>query len=126
MRISYPGGGAGLSALGAWGLACAHLAQVTDGARYVLVLHLGIGVLALLTAVRLWCRTCFEARLMAGLLSATTALGVLLAVTVGAPGQPPRALAAPDWLALAAAVAMVVGVVVDRVGTSAAAGDTAH
>lgn len=71
---------------------------------YVGVLDLGVGAVGLLTA---WClvgRHCFEARLASAILAWSSALGTLLALGLGSPGQGPREATPADVVILVLAV----------------------
>ncbi|HEX4976615.1 MAG TPA: hypothetical protein VFV40_02005 [Nocardioides sp.] len=50
------------------------------------VLTAVLGALAVVAAARMWCRSCFESRLLGVLVATAATFGQLLAVVVGPPG----------------------------------------
>ncbi len=45
-----------------------------------------LGALAVVAAARMWCRSCFESKLLGALVAIASTVGQLLAVVVGPPG----------------------------------------
>lgn len=84
------------------------------GAGYLDVLTLGLAVAGLATAYALCRGGCVEARVLAVLLAVGAGLGVLLAVTVGSPGEAAHGVGWGDAAVLLLAVVIPLTVLRDR------------
>ncbi|GAA6526951.1 hypothetical protein [Intrasporangium sp. DVR] len=81
---------------------------------YVEVLALGLAAAALVTSYVLCRSSCVEGRVLAVLVAVGAGVGVLLATTVGSPGEPARPVGWVDVAVLALAAVIPTTVVLER------------